>query len=65
MYYQMIIEGNDPDKYIPPSWNFRQNPGMTVWETALDIAKRENVKVVRVVDENGKEVKPLWVSDNP
>lgn len=54
--YQMIITSSDPDRFLPGSWNFYQSPGMTVWETALDIAKRAHVEVVRVIDEHGKDV---------
>lgn len=54
--YQMVITSDDPDRYLPGSWNFMQSPGMTVWETALDIAKREHVTVLRVLDDNGKEI---------
>jgi hypothetical protein len=54
--YQMVIKPKDPDRYLPPSWDFQKSPGMTAWATALDIAERENVTVVRVIDKNGLEV---------
>jgi hypothetical protein len=54
--YQMSIKTNDVNKWVPSSWNFQQSPGMSVWETALDIAERENVMVLSIVDEGGRDV---------
>jgi hypothetical protein len=54
--YQMSIKTNDVNKWVPSSWNFQQDPGKTVWETALDIAKRENVTVLNIVDEKGRSI---------
>lgn len=54
--FQMVIKSNDPDRFLPGSWNFHRSPGMTVWETAMDIAERENVTVIRVLDNEGRNI---------
>lgn len=54
--YQMVIKANDPDRFVPSSWNFQQDPDKTVWATALDIAERENVTLLRIVDDRGQNV---------
>lgn len=54
--FQMVIKSSDQNRFLPPSWNFEQRAGMTVWETAMAIAEAENVTIIRIIDDRGYNV---------
>jgi len=56
MIYQVIIEARDPVRFVPPSWNIEADDDAHAWHIAIKLGDVENVGIIKVLDDRGREV---------
>ena len=55
-YYQVFIESDDPDRYLPACWNIIAISDSDAVMQANRLAAQEKVKVTKIVDDRGRKI---------